>query len=614
MSVPPNESQQHVSLLRELVRFLHLNYSVQKIEGFERKTESMSLSDLKIKLSPLSQQYFGNLLQPANQRILENFIQITHPHAQFLVDWDSVMRALEFAYATEIKALQDLYDSSDSPESWGKRMTSEEHRLLLSKGLTSKEEIKKYIKKLFAEHKKKNPTGKRTVVKKKREESPDAEDGDLEETMGLTLFEDKALHKIIVDGLPSALLLSQGAERRVKKIIMTKPKPPPKPQEEKDQDQEDEGSGEEADRGGGLSFTRQKSKELQQFIHSCPLPAVPPLVNHFADAGRKVYVDILRKRDEMLDTLKELQKEYKELRPIVHFWTSGFDRVYLFWINLQIENASAPLPTTEAQTWLSTYYTPEDDIHFVLLVGQPQAGILHKMQYHLNHSGDDLLRLPTTTEDAAREEEEEDYSYEPSSMQGQQTEVQQQLWKDYLVAVSGGGGVHKTWKHNYRFFSIKLFRAMHTSKIAYADVHQILDSAFETCNTSSKDIVAPLHSVIQQRSERYTAICKQIAKDMTAPLKPKGHGKHVAAWAGKIHWEPYWNLMSILRQDHPLVKLLLRKRSPPPKQKAQIVRKGDASAAMDNSLLDAKTKDRLYQWWSTQVWKRVCSEAEIPLT
>ncbi len=84
-----------------------------------------------------------------------------------------------------------------------------------------------------------------------------------------------------------------------------------------------------------------------------------------------------------------------------------------------------------------------------------------------------------------------------------------------------------------------------------------------------------------------------------------------------IHWDPYWNLINILQKnDHPLVKLLLPKRLSSSKQKTQ--EKKDVVAAqsaelMDNSVLDAKTRDRFYQWWSMQRWGKVCLVAKIPL-
>jgi hypothetical protein len=633
MTSSSNEGQ-HLNLLRELVHFLHLHHSSRRVENFEKKIENMQLDDLKIELFPFSHQYLGDLLQPENKRILEGFVQISAHHAHScVVDWDRLMQALEFAYASEIDDLQNSYGCAKT--SWGKSMTSEEHSLLLSNGLTDKEEIKAYIKKVLAQHKRKNTAAKKLPVKEERitpgdeEMSPRqaaAEEKQTEDDLTEALFENKALHKIIAKAVPKVLSEAASDTKR-KSTKKTKPKAPSKKQK-KEHDPKDV---EEKDEGGSSLVTRQRNKEIQRFMQSCPMPVVPPLVNHFADTGMEVYAEILRKEDEMLDILKEMHKEYRELRPIIRSWKKGFNLVYLFWMNLQISKAAARLPPSnnEAQ-WLKSLYTQQNDIDFVLLVGQPQASTLHKMQYHLDSSAEDILHRHVHIEegndgyssDLAMEEGEEGWhglAHRRSHGESKDTLQNFQLWKDYLQAINGGESkADKKWNNNYRFFSIKVFKAIHASSKPPSD--SMLDTAFDICS-GSKDIAASPadHNTVMQkkRLDRYTAICKQVAQDISL-LKPLGHKKHIfaATWMSSIHWDPYWNLINILqKRDHPLVNLLLPKRLSSSKQKAQ--EKNDVAAVsaklMDNSVLDAKTRDRFYQWWSMQRWEKVCLVAKIPL-
>ena len=127
------ENEKHILLLHELVDFL---------QNKDKLSEPKTLLELRVALSPWSREYFGNLLQPEFKKLIARFIETKSS----IKNEDEYMQALEFAYSREIKGLQLCYN-----EEWGKKLTKEEHSLLLkhTPPLSNKEDIGIFINSLL---------------------------------------------------------------------------------------------------------------------------------------------------------------------------------------------------------------------------------------------------------------------------------------------------------------------------------------------------------------------------------------------------------------------------------------------------------------------------------
>jgi hypothetical protein len=100
-----------------------------------------------------------------------------------------------------------------------------------------------------------------------------------------------------------------------------------------------------------------------------------------------------------------------------------------------------------------------------------------------------------------------------------------------------------------------------------------------------------------ERDNRYAFICKTISAGLVV-MQSAETDKTKKSWIDDIQWEPYWNLLVVLPQDHPLFKILL----PPPPAPALSSKKKEILVLppplpLNNQSLNSKTKERLFQWW-----------------
>lgn len=589
-----SEEQQCIQVLRDLVNYLNLHHTPDTPSS----PEINSLSDLKVELAPWSKNYFGNLLQPGFQQILDSFIAINSPHHGSILGKEAYMKALEFAYSREIRALQLCYD--DENEKWGKTITKEEHCFLLGNAtpLTNKNDIKKFVNSLM----KKGKSAKSSVSTNPPPLPPKI--------------------KNVISKISPALL--QDFER---------PPPPPEekhkskdaktPAKKAKDDEKKEIKGKEASAKPLLVVsTRQKVKDMNELV-SNSVPVLWKIVaastessskDHDSEEGEillgEFYQQLLTKDKQMLENLKLLNQKSKRFMKTIKLWTKGgFSQVYFFWINLILLSRKASSPTKEQQhALLKELYTDADDAMFALLIGQQQADSLHRLEFEKNYTAKDIVKKVQNTKSLDEEEALLGTSGSEEIAIDQNISKNHEQWKLYLSLVSQD---RPSCRSNYKFLSIKLFMVLLKHKLiittttgntilidASSPCYHFLDTAFEIYNKKQgSSPPKPLGSYLQ-REERYATICTHILKG----VKTVDHNEGAAKKPGwDLKWEAYWNLQTVLPSEHPLYNLIL----PPPiastkkKDKASlsIPRDEGAKVVPNNHSLNLKTKERLYQWW-----------------
>lgn len=572
---PDNDKEQHsAEILQSLVAFLKPHSS-----------QTGSLKDIKMELYQYHKNYFGNLLKPEFLAQVEAFVRTT-PAAGTVQD---VMQALEFAFANEIERLQKCYDEEGSAESWGRSMTAEEHKVLIDHGLMSKENIKTFIKKLL---KGKGNHSKHAFVSVAQ---PWEAAASLE-----PLFPNKLLFQVIHKLNPSMLQMAKpSASAAAASAAAASAAPTPPTKTIKKKITKDAGS-EDSVPQQALG-TRQKTKQMEESMRNAPFQA---LLSKCSDGGKALFSEILNKEVAMLIKIKAAAKQNKDLRPIIPLWKSGFDQVYLFWINLIISNACIRKQDFAPKITLDSFYTEEDDTHFILLVGQSQANLLHRMQFQLNHSLEDLLRT------IPKDSDPDDMTLcDGSKPVPDKAAVEFPLWKSYLLLANGGeltasSSMQRRWSNNYRFVSIKLFKALRSHNLL-SQCYTLLDSAFDKIH-AIKDIEKTEST--DPRHENFRSLCEEISKGFLRP----GQGKQEGSSEIRYSWDPYWNLTAFLPVDEPLMQFY-HSNSPAPSQARLQGAVTEKTKIWTDAELDAKTKERLSYWWHRQPWYHVCEQAKISM-
>ena len=570
------EREHHIKLLRELVNYLNLHH----LNPFHPIDESgsKSLSEMKVDLAPWSHNYFGNLLLPEFQRILDSFIEINSPHTQQMGGKAHYMKALEFAYAREIRALQLCYDGDEqSTDSGSKTMTNTEHTFLLkhTPPLTNKDDIQKFINKLMKDQN----SGKKTISGKIVSNT---------EFKELELGEGKEMLKHIIQKISPAIMKITKTEKNKKdvpvknKSIEEKVSKVIKKIKSKNSDSKDDAH------SATIIGTRQKLKEMSDVL-SKSLPILGTSSTTAESILGELYQQITDKEKQMLDNLKLLHQKHKRFMKPIQLWKKGgFYQVYLFWINLTL---SKKMPQMKSEvTSFNDYYSDADDATFAILLGQPQSDLLHKIEFQTNHAAKDILKqIQEKSSMLISEEDVQDAYQSPPEVEYNDLH---EYWKSYLHQVT-------EWKYNYKFLSIKLFLSLVKNKLLslntpYSSSPPFLETAFGMYTTNSSKQDQPL-LLPNERDNRYAVICKTISAGLEVTQSAEKN-KIKKSWINDVKWEPYWNLFAVLPHDHPLFKILL----PPPPPVTSTKKKEILSPPpipLNNQLLNLKTKERLFQWW-----------------
>lgn len=620
-------SEVYIKLLKELVHFLLVHrdpYSMPSdIAEQKAKVESMGLNELKRELFPWCQYYYGNLLKPAFTQVLNSFIETNSQHTHLMGGMEHYLKALEFALEPEIHSLQACYD--DATDHWGKTLTKEEHDLLLmnSPPLKDKKTISKFIKDLLKAQKKME-SSKQSRNDSTRGMIVEEEGSKQEESMPMPI------QQILERIAPSLLKISPAASQAGKKessktIIMpesslsgaqqheVKKKPGPGKKEARVDDLE---TGKVIMPGPESSSNVQSSgvltrKRKGQLISAAETTFLSGIMARQRDGGSEMAQQLLLKEYEMLECLKWLKKKYKVLGTPVKLWEEGFSKLYLFWMDLIIGMKLEGGTSSSLSSW-EEVYKEEDDNHFVLLLGQPQAELLHKMEYSLSHlhpgpSSRGKEVLPSHDDDDLDEGLLSEEDILEGCCHSTTSPVQQSvhslgiltcstvppndlfLWKAYLQLASCSGhqqpGSCPSWQYNYSFISIRLFQALYRkgfisiprpftlsqhdhgndslSGIKIQDtVYPLLNGAYEVACSQAQTM--PVIISLSERDsmmDRYTLICNQIKEGLDSigaleeisnmPVKLK------KPWLLHVEWNRYWNLIALLPPDHLFIKIIL---------------------------------------------------------
>lgn len=555
-----------------------------------RDIKKATLKDIKIELYDFHKYYFGNLLKPEFMAQVHSFVSNPSNCGETV---EEIWEALEFAFADEIEILQKSYDEVGSAESWGRSMTQEEHKILIKNKLTSKKAILDFIKQTLKGHGKSTKTAA-TAGAVGNEDSVEP------------LFHNKDLFHVIYRLSPTLLQASssQAKKKPVKAPALSSSESRKavgkKRKVSEDQDVDD------GEAKSSSAATRQKMKMVRDFIANPPIDSLHRVLSRCADGGQALSLEIFEKEGGMLEKIRCAAKQNKDLKPLLHLWKIGFDQVYIFWISLVISSVQQASADKIA---LDTLYTEEDDTHFILLVGQPQATLLHKMQFHSNHSSHDLLH--SIAHDSVKEGENYDdlevtYAKKPKHSA---SAVDFQLWKNYLFLASGGEAPRR-WSNNYRFVSIKLFKALQV--VSKDSCYSLMDQAFDKIRAA----VPASRSDLDVRRQKYHSLCEEIETGLTAG----DHSSKVKKKAeGSYSWDPYWNLTALLPENDPLMKIYRSGPSnvPPAALKVDGVMIKPVTAknkTLTDDELDGQTMQRLRYWWLQRPWNHVCEQAKIPIS
>lgn len=309
----------------------------------------------------------------------------------------------------------------------------------------------------------------------------------------------------------------------------------------------------------------------------------------------------------MLENMKYLNRKYKRFLKPVQLWDKGFSNLYIFWINLIVSHALTANSKghNPSEMVIGDFYMQDDDVTFLKIVGQQQADILHRKEYHRNHDDPSSsivshsMSLDENDESIFRENTE----IGDSEHKNKNKILSFDLWKGYITLLLSEDEDIK-WRYNYNFISIHLFLALMRNNLIRIDggttiekeCYTMLNTAYDIHHASKMASPPPqIASSEKEREDRYARICNEIIVQ-----GGKTTVKTPISWLDTtVQWEPYWNLVMSLPSSHPLLKII----SSPSQSKTRIKAGDDiispsrATPKFEDRDLDLKTHERLRKWW-----------------